>query len=288
MDTKNIINFYISHKYKTILNIIFITIISFFIFNNLNLYSKKNKLIIYLGFNNFTNMFTVELGIKDLDPRAEFNKKIKSYKNYYLWTESLGSKKPKWNYKNFLDLKFEDDKILVVDDLEKKLTDEAIEEVVSYIEFTGGAVNNTFMYLKELSNLELEIEKNNSDCDKIIGLFLNENISRLLSKSLIEADIFDIQLKECLVNEYNDNNTLEKRYTYIMSKLLGNTNAQITESENNKLKTTYMEIYDIKKEYIYINNLKAINIYTFTIFLVLISLILQYGTLSFLIENKKQ
>lgn len=288
MDTKNIINFYISHKYKTILNIIIITIISFFIFNNLNLYSKKNKLIIYLGFNNFTNMFTMELGIKDLDPRAEFNKKIKSYKNYYLWIESLASKKPEWNYKNFLDLKFEDDKILVVDDLEKKLTDEAIEEVVSYIEFTGDAVNNTFMYLKELSNLELDIEKNNSDCDKIIGLFLNENISRLLSKSLIDADIFDIQLKECLVNEYNDNNTLEKRYTFIMNKLLGNTNTQITESKTNRLKTTYMEIYDIKKEYIYINNLKAINIYTFTIFLVLISLILQYGILSFLIENKKK
>ena len=171
--------------------------------------------------------------------------------------------KPQWDYK-ILDLKFEDDKILVVDDLEKELTDEAIEEIVD-IEFTSDAVNDTFMYLKELSNLELEIEKNNSDCDKIIGLFLNENISRLLSKSLIEADKFDIQLKECLVNEYNDNNYLEKRYNYIMSKLLENTNSEIDQRGTNPLKN-YMEIYDIKKEYIYINNLKAINIYTFTVF----------------------
>ena len=42
-----------------------------------------------------------------------------------------------------------------------------------------------------------------------------------------------------------------------------------------------VELYDIVYEDLYINNIEAFNIYIFTVFLLFLSLTLQYGILSF-------
>ena len=160
---------------------------------------------------------------------------------------------------------------------------------LNYIEFTSYRVNLLFSYLTKLSNIKREIEKNETECNKKIVLSLNENITRFISKSIIQAEEFDFEIKKCLDNKYNDNHLLEEEYTKMKNSILTN---QIFYNDNSSLDDLdfirVVQIYDIKREIVSINNLKAINLFTFTGFIIIMGLILQFGFISFYYRNSSK
>ena len=72
---------------------------------------------------------------------------------------------------------------------------------------------------------------------------------------------------------------------YVTSnQMLTNNNSII----NNLDLINVVEIFDIKKEVVSINNLKAINLFTFTAFMLIIGLIFQFGFISFYYKNSSK
>ncbi len=296
MNTDIIIKTFIHHKYKTLLNIIIICLLSFFIYSNLNLQSKQERLIFYFGFNNFANIILND-DVISMDPRNEFGRQLISYRNYIFWTDTLETM-PTWNYKNFLSFKFEDDKIVISNIMNEKI----INEIIDYIEFTSFRVNKLFTSLIRLGNIKREIQSNkqkidnnNNECTKKIDLYLDENIDQLMNKFLIEEKL-NVDIKKCLENDYNNNYSLENNnkileneYSIIMNSVTSN---QIQNNNNSIINNldiiNIVEIFDIKKEVVSINNLKAINLFTFTAFMLIIGLIFQFGFISFYYKNSSK
>lgn len=280
----NLITFFYKHKYITILNLMFIPVLSYFIFYNLNLYLQKNNLVIHLTFNNFSNMFIPNVANEEFVPREEFKKKIKSYKNYNLWLTYIDNKrKSDWEFKNFLELEVVDDRILLTLSNSSFNSEDTISDIISYLEFSALFVNYTFSALSNLNDMDKRIVKNSSYCEKLLQMF-KDDYFHLLDKFNINQN-FEEQIKNCLTNQYNDNNKIEEQYSLSMKKLL-HVDKYFTENfskDNLDFEITkFMEIFDITRESIYIDKIKAVNVYTFTIFLMILSLILQYGLISFL------
>ena len=147
---------------------------------------------------------------------------------------------------------------------------------------TQGIKDKMFQKSSEIANKKKDISRIKSDIIDAYKDPYDATKSILIDPS---SPNFEEQIKNCLTNQYNDNNKIEEQYSTSMKKLL-HVDKYFTENfskDNLDFEITkFMEIFDITRESIYINKIKAVNVYTFTIFLMILSLILQYGLISFL------
>ena len=242
-------------------------------------------MIIYFSFNSFSNIFINEIGIRDFNIRDKFNENIKSFRNYKTWF-NLQENKDLINLKYEDVLKFNLDKnTIVINQLNKLEKNSAISnEILNYVEHTTLHINYTFNHLAKLNALKKEINSISAACDRMLNIYLTPNISKLINDELLQFEGMKDSIKECLENRYNNNDILEIEYQSLMNELFvidhENLNMQNIDSLDKAI-----QIYDINYEDIYVNNIKAFNIYIFTAILLLLTLTLQYGIILFLLKK---
>ena len=131
-----------------------------------------------------------------------------------------------------------------------------------------------------MNDIKNKIDNNNTSCNSLIAIYLTPNVYKLINEELLETDDMKNNISDCLKNKFNGNDLLEKEYETLLNNFF-DTNTMYSQNNDSPNYVQAVELYDIVYEDLYINNIEAFNIYIFTVFLLFLSLTLQYGILSF-------
>tara|TARA_B100000029_G_scaffold454151_1_gene480465 strand:- start:299 stop:1132 length:834 start_codon:yes stop_codon:yes gene_type:complete len=264
MILSEIISNYYKYKKITLLNILVVFTISILSYNYVMGLMQKDSVIFFIEYNTDASLFSSkydELKIGSL--RNQIDTRLQSYTNFQNWKKIESKENMQYSYREFITLRLVDDRLVIANNNTTFIPEDLVRYLTDYIEFTIRIINFN-LTKKTLDEILNDFER--KKCDSI-QMILGVNAEyKFYSKSDVST----------LINSLEDCIDTYTKTNYFFSDIYSEYENAISEKNTNKIQiNNFINIGNVVNETISINNLKALNIVTYTLILILFSLIVQ-------------
>ena len=271
------LSIYFKYKKITLFNLLATFIISIFSFDFVISLTKKDSHIFFIEYNTQTNSISDNIDQLDMSNlRDELDTRLQSFTNFTKWKNFFYEDGIDYSYNNFISLRLADDKLVIANNNTDFISEELVELLFEYIDYTISIIN---FNLTTLIIDKIENEKYDKKCNGISN-FLKANKEYNLY-SLDRTDQLLKSLEKCIELQSKVSKDIYYDIYFHYEKELLKPEDDRTELRN------FIYIGNVVFEKVSINNLKAINIFSYTIILLVFTLIIQNVLLTLLQEKNK-